>query len=251
MTSRILVMAVLVAVATVAGCSGGTEPASPATTASFVPSASPTATSGETALDAGGSDDDTHEELAPEPTSAGPLNAELMPEPEVLGPKWTFDVVDGDPHDEGFVSNDAATHQRDPADVAMLSVPFGCEQRTATELLATHVLDATYTDGSQRAVALRMRFDTAETAARFLSARHADLVACAAQKPAYDGRPTVSEVGRIDGATVSRRTEPGVPGHWAEAAVDVGGGDVVIVALPALSPGDTAALARRLEAAAI
>ena len=179
MTSRTLVVATLLAVATVAGCSGGTEPASPVTTESVVPSASPTATSGETALDAGDIDGDTHEELAPEPTSAGPLHAGLMPEPEALGPTWTFDVVDGDPHDEGFVSNDAATHQRDPADVAMLSVPFGCEQRSAAELLATHVLDATYTDGSQRAVALRMRFDTAEMAARFLSARHADLVVSA------------------------------------------------------------------------
>lgn len=251
MTSRTVVVAALLAVATVAGCSGGTEPASPVTTESVVPSASPTAASGETALDAGDIDGDTLEELAPEPTSAGPLHAGLMPEPEVLGPKWTFDVVDGDPHDEGFVSNDAATHQRDPADVAMLSVPFGCEQRSAAELPANHVLDATYTDGSQRAVALRMRFDTAEMAARFLSARHADLVACAAQKPAYDGRPTVSEVGRKDGATVSRRTEPGVPGHWAEAAVEVGGGDVIVVALPTLSPRDTAALARRLDAAAI
>lgn len=242
---RTLAAAALVVAGAMSGCSGGVEQASQSTTPG---PAGPIATPDETSLDAGEIGGDEHKELVPEPTSAGPLNLELMPQPEMLGPGWAFEIVDGDPHDEGFVGNSAATHQRDPAKVATLSVPFGCEQRTATELIATHVLDATYTDGPRRAVALRMRFDTAKTATLFLSTRHDDLVACARQKPAYDSRATVSKVRRVQGTTVSRRTEPGVPGHWAEVAMNMGEGDVILVAVPDLSPGITTALARRLDA---
>lgn len=240
-----LAVAALVVAGVMAGCSGGAERDPPPSTPGPV---SPIATPDETASDTGNNGGDERKELVPEPTSAGPLNVELMPRPETLGPGWAFDVVDGDRHDEGFVGNDAATHQRDPAEVATLSVPLGCEQRTATELISTHVLDATYTDGSRRAVALRMRFDTAKTATLFLSTRKADLAACAAQKPAYDGRATVSKVRRAQGTTVSRRTEPGVPGHWAEVAVNMGEGDVILMAVPDLSPEEAAALARRLDA---
>lgn len=241
-------VAALVVAGVMAGCSGGAERDPPPTATGSV---NPIATPDETALDAGDFGGDEHKELVPEPTSAGPLNVELMPQPETLGPGWAFDIVDGDPHDEGFVGNDAATHRRDPIEVATLSVPFGCEQRTATELIATHVLDATYTEGPRRAVALRMRFDTAKAATLFLSARKSDLAACAAQKPAYDGRATVSRVRRVHGTTVSQRAEPGVPGHWAEVAVNMGDGDVILVAVPDLSPRETTAMARRLDEAFI
>jgi hypothetical protein len=249
---RVLAATALVVALGATGCSGDANQTSPTSAVgSTEPSASPEATPREATLDTSDAEDQPHEELTPEPTSAGPLDSEDMPEPVVLGPGWAFDVVDGDPHVEGFVGNDAATHRRDPAEVAALSVPFGCKQRSATELRAVHVLDATYDDGLRRAVALRMRFDSARTAARFLSARHDDLVACAAKTMGYDGRSTVSKVGRVQGSTVSRRSEPGVPGHWSEVAMDAGRGDVVLVALPDLSPKATTELARRLNEADI
>jgi len=184
----------------------------------------------------------------PEPTSAGPLTADDMPPPDVIGPNWSFVVVDGDPHDTGFVSNDAATHARNPADVAALVVPLGCAARSSTRIVADYVLDATYASETSQGVALRMRFDDASTAAEFLRSRHDDLVACADQAPAYDGREIVPSVERRGEATVSLRTEPGVPGHWAEVAARVGDDDVVVLAVQNEPPDQAADIARRLAA---
>lgn len=185
-------------------------------------------------------------QTSPEATVSGPLGPEDMPDPQLLGEGWRFTVVDGDPHDTGFVSNDAATHERDPNEVAMLAVPFGCEQRDSTTMPAQFALDATYTDGTSAGIAIRLRFSDESQARRFIATRHRDLVACSRQAPAYDGRPTVPTVARVGSATVSERTEPAVDGHWAEIATRAGERDVLLVAIQDMPPGAARAVARDL-----
>lgn len=181
--------------------------------------------------------------LSPEPTSAGPLQPDDMPSPDLIGAGWTFTVVDGDPHDTGFVSNDAATHQRDPREVASLAVPFGCTERTASDTPPEYALDATYTDGQRQAVAIRMRFASAEEAARFSLARHSDLEQCAQQPPAYDGRQTVPHVATVESAVLSERTEPAVAGHWTEVQVVIDDTDVLLLAVQDLPRPESRRLA--------
>lgn len=184
--------------------------------------------------------------LSPEPTSSGPLGPDDMPRPEVLGEGWAYTVIDGDPHETGFVGNEAATHERHPIEVAELSVPFGCTDRRAAAIVPLFALDATYARGSDQAIAIRMRFASAEDARAFVETRSAALRSCADQPPAYDARQTVPYVRQIGDVTVSRRTEPAVPGHWAELAVVTGESDVMLVAVQDLSRVDAASIAPRL-----
>ena len=184
--------------------------------------------------------------LSPEATAAGPLGPDDMPEPGVLGQGWAYTVVDGDPHDTGFVGNDAATHERNPIEVAELSVPFGCADRGAAAIVPRFALDATYARGDQQAIAIRMRFASAGEATRFAEARSAALRSCVAQPSAYDGRQTVPYVRQVGDVTVSRRTEPAVPGHWGDLAVTTSQSDVLLIAVQNISRADAAALAERL-----
>jgi hypothetical protein len=169
-----------------------------------------------------------------------------MPDPETLGAGWAYTVIDGDPHDTGFVGNQASTHQRDPVEVAGLSVPFGCADRSAAAIVPLFALDSTYARAGEQAIAIRMRFASADEAQAFVGARAAALRSCADQQPAYDGRQTVPYVRQIGDVTVSRRTEPAVPGHWAELAVVTGQADVMLMAVQNLSRADAATLAQRL-----
>ncbi len=184
--------------------------------------------------------------LSPEATAAGPLGPDDMPDPEVLGQGWAYTVIDGDPHDTGFVGNEASTHERNPIEVAELSVPFGCADRGAAAIVPRFALDATYARGDQQAIAIRMRFASAGEATRFVEARSAALRACVDQPPAYDGRQTVPYVRQVGDVTVSRRTEPAVPGHWGELAVTTDPSDVMLVAVQDISRAEAAALAERL-----
>lgn len=184
--------------------------------------------------------------LAPEPTSAGPLAPQDMPPPALLGEGWGYTVVDGDPHDTGFVGNNATTHQRSPVEVAELAVPFGCTDRRTAGIVPEYALDATYANGDQQAIAILMRFSSPSQAEEFLDTRRAALQACARQAPAYDGRQTVPYVRQVDEVTLSRRTEPAVPGHWDEAATPHGTTDVLLVAVQDSSRPDMRALASRV-----
>lgn len=186
--------------------------------------------------------------LTPEPTSAGPLSPQDMPAPALLGEAWGYTVIDGDPHDTGFVGNNAATHQRNPIEVAELAVPFGCADRRTAAIVPEYALDATYARGDHQAIAIRMRFNSPAEAEEFLATRLAALRACAAQDPAYDGRQTVPYVRQIREVTLSRRTEPAVPGHWDEVATPHGTTDVLLVAVQDPSRRDTQALASRITA---
>lgn len=243
-----LVVGGIVAVAVLAvGCSTASDPVADPDDTSSASSAQSASGDSSASGSRGQTDGDVAmPTLSPEPTSAGPLGPDDMPTPTSLGRGWDYTVIDGDPHDTGFVGNEASTHQRDPIEVAELSVPFGCADRGAAAIVPQFALDATYARGDQQAIAIRMRFASADEAQRFVDARSAALRSCADQPPAYDGRQTVPSVRQVGDVTVSRRTEPAVPGHWAELAVVTDRSDVMLVAVQDLSRADADSLAQRL-----
>ena len=233
------------AVLSLAGCTASVDSTADAPSD---PTQAPTVTDLETGTGDSGSTaaNEPAPTLTPEPTSAGPLTPQDMPPPALLGDGWGYTVVDGDPHDTGFVGNNASTHQRNPIEVAELAVPFGCADRRTAAIVPEFALDATYANGDQQAIAILMRFSSQARAAEFLATRQEALQACARQEPAYDDRQTVPYVRQIGDVTLSRRTEPAVPGHWDEAVAPHGTTDVLLVAVQNLSRGDTQALASRI-----
>lgn len=203
---------VVCVVALTCACSGpNPEPgATPATRspapASSAASASPTDTTGPTAV-AGSPTLST--ELASPPstdppaTSAGELTGSDLPTAAQLGPGWTARIEDGGVEDGP--GNGTPYQRREPEQIVALVVPLGCEQRSATTTPEV-VLQATYANDSDFAVALLMKFDTAAQAASFAESRTADLLACAEQPDdsVSGASAPVTRVRTLDGVTRSR-----------------------------------------------
>jgi hypothetical protein len=191
---------------------------------------------------------------SPPPTTSGGLTASTLPAARTLGVGWVFRVDQGSA-EGGYVGNGTPMMARNPHEVVMTAVPLGCEQRSNLPT-PSHVLE---TDYRQRAhgiagVGLRLRFVSAQAAGRFVSARRADLTACARQpaEPSDFGLRLVSGLhGTGQGTYVSARTDPSLPTAertWTEVAGWLGGGDVVLLAVNA-APGSTAVDVARLSAA--
>jgi hypothetical protein len=125
---------------------------------------------------------------------------------------WTTRVDEGGAED-GYVGNGTPTMSRDPKDIALTVVPFGCTTRSALPE-ARYVLEDTYSHGSVDGVALRLVFASAAQASTFIARVRADRVACARQTSA-----PVAFVRNAGPVVVSERSDTSTSGRsdpWTE-----------------------------------
>lgn len=161
-------------------------------------------------------------------TSAGPLSRRALPTPAQLGRGWKTRVEGEDP-DSG-VGNGTAYQQRNPSEIAETAVPLGCEDRGDLPEPA-YVLQATYGRGrGTYAVALRMRFASASTAAAFKTGREAALRACQAQPadPYNDLPAPVTKVAVTAAGTISEYETAADERRWL-SLLSLRGSDVLTV----------------------
>lgn len=209
-----------------AACSSaGTGPAAEDdTTAAAVPASSPTAATAEGPSEP--TTEDGHAELETPGTSSGPLTRRDFPRPRELGPGWSYRVDMGDA-EEGYTGNSTPVLERDPTEVAMLAVPFGCPRPVDVPVPA-HALEVDYTAAGVSVVAVRAAFDDPRTASRFFGVRERLLRDCAGTVVSRAEGVLVDELRRLSGtALLNDRTPDSDP--WTELAVH-DGDQVVLVA---------------------
>lgn len=196
-----------------------------AATRSAVPASSPTAATAEGPSEPDTADD--HAELETPGTSSGPLTRRDFPTPRELGPGWSYRVDMGDA-EEGYTGNRTPVLERDPAEVAMLAVPFGCARPVDLPVPA-HALEVDYTAGDVSVVAVRASFGDARTASRFFGTRTRLLRGCEDTVVSEAEGVLVDEVRRPSAtALLNDRTPESDP--WAELVVH-DGDQVVLVAI--------------------
>lgn len=168
----------------------------------------------------------THDGLEVPDTSSGPLTRRDFPRPRELGPDWSYRVDRGDA-EEGYAGNSTPALERDPTEVAMLAVPFGC-RRPVDVPVPEHALEVDYTAGGVVVIAVRASFADPRTASRFFGTRARLLRGC---QGAVAGRAEGVLVDQVrplsDTALLNDRTPDSDP--WAELAVH-DGDQVVLVA---------------------
>ncbi len=170
-------------------------------------------------------------------TSSGPLGRSEFPRPRQVGSGWSFAIDPGDA-EEGYAGNGTPTLARDPREVALAAVPFGC--RRADRLPAPrNALEVDYEVRDSRVIVLGTAFGSPGTARAFFDARRRAIRGCAEA----DGGPAV---GPLVGATrtrtvvgtvyfASERTPSSQP--FTEHAF-LAGDRVVLIAVPGLlDPG--------------
>ena len=231
--------------ALVAACSSaGTGPGEETdATEAAVPASSPTAATAEGPSEP--DDEDGHAELETPGTSSGPLTRRDFPRPRVLGPSWSYRVDHGDA-EEGYSGNSTPVLERDPTEVAMLAVPFGCPRPVDVPVPA-HALEVDYTAGGVSVVAVRASFGDPRTASRFFGTRARLLSNCAGTVAGRAEGVLVDEIRRLSAtALLNDRTPDSDP--WVELAVH-DGDQVVLVAAqtrldsPPMTPDAVADLA--------
>lgn len=221
------------------GCSAGTAPAPREDTdPGAVPASSPTAA---TAL--GPSEPAAAVETPG--TRSGPLTRRDFPRPAELGAAWSYRVDPGDA-EEGYTGNSTPVLERDPTEVAMLAVPFGCP-RPVEVPVPRHALEVDYAAGGVTVVAVRASFGDPRTASRFFGTRARLLADCRGTVAGRAEGVLVREVRRPSATVlVNDRTPDSDP--WTELAVH-DADQVVLVAArtrldrPPMTPDSVAALA--------
>ena len=129
--------------------------------------------------------------------------------------------------EEGYTGNSTPVLERDPAEVAMLAVPFGCP-RPVDVPVPEHALEVDYTAGGVSVIAVRASFGDPRTASRFFGTRTRLLRGCAGTVAGRAEGVLVDEVRRLSStAMLNDRTPDSDP--WAELAVH-DGDQVVLVA---------------------
>ena len=212
--------------ALIAACSSaGTGPGDEAaTTEAAVPASSPTAATAEGPSEP--DDEDEHTDLETPGTSSGPLTRRDFPRPRALGRDWAYRVDMGDA-EEGYSGNSTPVLERDPTEVAMLAVPFGCP-RPVDVPVPEHALEVDYTAGDVSVIAVRASFGDPRTASRFFGTRARLLRGCAGTVAGRAEGVLVDVVRRLSAtALLNDRTPYSDP--WAELAVH-DGDQVVLVA---------------------
>jgi hypothetical protein len=189
------------------GCGGTDKPASaPPPTPESTPSASTSLPS-------------TGEPPTP-PVSAGPLDADDVPEATALGHNWQeYDDPGG--AEAGFTGNGSFVRARQPAEVVQSLVPLGCPGVGRIDPVPTpqHVLEATYrTQDGAPAVVLVLSYPddhTATGAVRQLALLRATCRPPKRGEPAQ--RRTVIDIERSDEQRLwDRNRTIGVDGAWLE-----------------------------------
>ncbi len=145
-------------------------------------------------------------------TTSGPLKPANLPAPALLGKGWTTRVDAGGAED-GYVGNGTPTMKRDPKDIALTVVPFGCSTRS-TLPEARYVLEDTYMHGFVDGVALRLVFASSAQASTFITRVRADRAACVHQSEA-----PVAFVRDAGPVVVSERSDTSTTGRsdpWTE-----------------------------------
>lgn len=205
--------------------SAGTGPAGEgAATRAAVPVSSPTAATAEGPSES--PDGGSREALQTPATSSGPLTRRDFPLPRELGPAWSYRVDPGDA-EEGYAGNSTPVLERDPTEVAMLAVPFGCA-RGVDVPVPQHALEVDYAVGGITVVAVRAAFGDPRTAARFFGTRARLLRGCQGTVLSKGEGVLVREVRRLSAtALLNDRTPDSDP--WTELAVH-DGDQVVLVA---------------------
>lgn len=163
----------------------------------------------------------------PPRASSGALDSATVPAPSDLGPGWVS-RVEGEDAEEG-PGNGTPYQERDPAEIVQTTIPLGCAKRSSSPV-PVNVLQATYTHpgtGSY-AVVLRMRFESAARARRFVDVRHRDLAACRRQPDdRYSGAAApVRAMDSVAGRTTATYRLLGEKVPWHTGA-QVQGRDVV------------------------
>lgn len=210
-----------------AGCSSaGTGRADgDGATRAAVPASSPTAATAEGPSEP--ADEDHHAELETPGTSSGPLTRRDFPRPRELGTGWAYRVDMGDA-EEGYAGNSTPALERDPTEVAMLAVPFGCP-RPIDVPVPEHALEVDYTADGVFVVAVRASFGDPRTASRFFGTRTRLLRGCQGRAASEAEGVLVREVRRLSGtALLNDRTPDSDP--WTELAVH-DGDQVVLLAV--------------------
>ena len=215
-----------------------------AATRSAVPASSPTAATAEGSSAPASGDD--HPALETPGTSSGPLTRRDFPTPGELGRAWSYRVDMGDA-EEGYTGNRTPVLERDPTEVAMLAVPFGCP-RPLDVPVPEHALEVDYTAAGVPVVAVRASFGDPRTASLFFRARARLLRGCEDTVVSGAEGVLVAEVRRLSATSLlNDRTPESDP--WAELAVH-DGDQVVLVAAgarlgsPPITPTVAADLAR-------
>jgi hypothetical protein len=130
--------------------------------------------------------------------------------------------------EEGYTGNRTPVLERDPGEVAMLAVPFGCA-RPVDVPVPEHALEVDYTAGGVSVVAVRASFGDPRTASRFFGTRARLLRGCAGTVVSEAEGAIVDEVRRLSAtALLNDRTPESDP--WAELAVHDGDQVVLIAA---------------------
>jgi hypothetical protein len=166
-------------------------------------------------------------------TTSGDLTSTELPAPDEVGRGWVYRIEGSDK--EGGPGNGSPYQERDPGEVTTTALPLGCQQRSALPLPAS-VLQATYrTEDDTYAVALRLRFDSANQARQFKDDREADLRACLEQPDdPYSG--TAAPVQSVDSSSRTTRTTYQYPGDdrpWTSLLVHSGADVLTVDANPA------------------
>ena len=200
----------------VASCSSpeAAPDAAEATTRAAVPAASPTAATAEGPSEP--THDEGHDDLETPATSSGPLTKRDFPRPDELGPSWSYRVDMGDA-EEGYTGNSTPVLERDPAEMAMLAVPFGCP-RPVEVPVPEHALEVDYTADGVSVVAVRASFGDPRTASRFFGTRTRLLRGCERTVISKSEGMLVNEVRRLSGTVLlNDRTPDSDP--WTELVI--------------------------------
>jgi hypothetical protein len=183
-------------------------------------------------------------DLATPATRSGPLSQSTFPRPRSLGAHWSYAVDPGDA-EEGYLGNGTPSLERNPAEVALASVPMGCP-RPQRLPAPGHALEVDYTRARMKVIAIRARFAGPGEARRFFDRRAATIANCQGRSGGAAIGTLVDSVSRPSpGVLLSDRTPRSDP--WTELAV-LDGPAVVLLAAPGrveeppITAGDVGAL---------
>jgi hypothetical protein len=235
----------------VASCTSATDPR--AGLAPGEPSATSSAATGSAAVASGTVTQSAHAkrsrppkpgDLATPATRSGPLSQSTFPRPRSLGARWSYAVDPGDA-EEGYLGNGTPSLERNPAEVALASVPMGCP-RPHRLPAPGHALEVDYTRAHTKVIAIRARFAGPGEASRFFDRRAATIARCQGRSGGSAIGTLVESVSRPSpGVLLSDRTPRSDP--WTELAV-LDGPAVVLLAAPGrveeppLTPDDIGSL---------
>jgi hypothetical protein len=234
--------------AVLASCSSPTQPNAEPTSATSPATASTTAASPSAAAKASPSKKRSRHPdpgaLATPATESGPLSQAAFPRPRSLGARWSY-AVDPGSVEEGYLGNGTPALERDPAEIALASVPMGCPRPHRLPHPA-HALEVDYTRAQAKVIAIRARFAGRSEAGQFFDRRAATISACRGRSGGPAIGTLVDSVNQpSEGVLLSDRTPRSDP--WTELAVLDGPAVVLLAAAgrvdePPLDEGDVAAL---------